>query len=242
MKLFEDDKIQIMVVEENIKFNDYLSTQLKRQNYEVISCTDKKEAYKALSTVYFNLIILSCNGSDDTNDLELLHFIRLQNKFLPIIVLSTLNSDREKVHAFAEGCDDYIVKPFSINELIYRTKRRLECFEQMNYEEKPISAIYVNGKFRMDVLSGQFFKNDEQIKLRKKQFNLMLYFMQNPNIMLPFNAIYENVWHEDVPSQSSLESTMYVNIRELRHLIEDDPKHPKHITSLSKFGYIFNPE
>ena len=70
---------------------------------------------------------------------------------------------------------------------------------------------------------------------------MILYFIQNPNKILSFETIFQNVWNEPVPDEKTLESNIYVNIKSLRNLIEDDKKNPKHIVSVSKCGYIFAP-
>ena len=112
----------------------------------------------------------------------------------------------------------------------------------MNFEKKTVSLMYKNGIFEIDLERGIVLKNGVEILMRKKQFDLMLYFIQNPNKILSFQAIYQNVWKESIPEEKILESNIYVNIRSLRALIEEDKNNPKHIVSVSKSGYIFIPE
>ena len=109
-------------------------------------------------------------------------------------------------------------------------------------KKKMISTEYSSGIFQIDVEKGLVYKNKVPLSMRKKQFDLMLYFIQNPNVILSFQSIYLNVWKESLPDEKTLESNIYVNIRSLRSLIEEDKKNPKHIVSVSKSGYIFVPE
>ena len=161
---------------------------------------------------------------------------------MPVIILSSIQDDRTKIRGFNEGCDDYVTKPFYIDELIARVKRLLEKFSYMEFEKTPLSTVYTSGIFQIDTEKGVVIKNGREISMRKKQFNLMMYFIQNPNKILSFKAIYQNVWKDSLPDEKTLESNIYVNIRSLRSLIEEDKNNPRHIVSVSKSGYIFIPE
>ena len=112
----------------------------------------------------------------------------------------------------------------------------------MEFEKTPLSTVYTSGIFQIDTEKGVVIKNGREISMRKKQFNLMMYFIQNPNKILSFKAIYQNVWKDSLPDEKTLESNIYVNIRSLRSLIEEDKNNPRHIVSVSKSGYIFIPE
>lgn len=237
----ENDKELILVVEDSEYLNDYISKNLRKNNFEVIQCHSEKEAYKELSKKLFSLVVLDLNLNDESSGMKILHSIRLQNRILPVIIVSSNQNDSIKLQGFREGCDDYITKPFFIDELIARVKRLLEKNSFINFEKKTISTEYECGIFKIDTEKGILFKNEEEISMRKKQFDLMLYFMQNPNKILSFQAIYQNVWKESIPEEKTLESNIYVNIRSLRALIEEDKNCPKHIVSVSKSGYIFVP-
>lgn len=118
----------------------------------------------------------------------------------------------------------------------------IERFSFMGIEKKVFSKEYSSGIFQIDVEKGLVYKNGNPITMRKKQFDLMLYFIKNPNKILSFQSIYLNVWKVSLPDEKTLESNIYVNIRSLRSLIEEDKNNPKHIVSVSKSGYIFVPE
>ena len=161
---------------------------------------------------------------------------------LPVMIVSSMQDDKTKLKGFREGCDDFLAKPFFINELIARVDRMIERFSFMGMEKKIISTEYSSGIFQIDMEKGLVYKNGNPLSMRKKQFDLMLYFIQNPNKILSFQSIYLNVWKESLPDEKTLESNIYVNIRSLRSLIEEDKNNPKHIVSVSKSGYIFVPE
>lgn len=236
------EKELILVVEDFDRLNNYIVKNLRKNGYEAVQCLTEKQAYKELQNNYFSLVILDLNLGENSSGMKILRYIRLQNKILPVIIISSSNDDKTKIEGFREGCDDFITKPFFIDELIYRVKRLLEKLSYMNFEKKTVSLMYKNGIFEIDLERGIVLKNGVEICMRKKQFDLMLYFIQNPNKILSFQAIYQNVWKESIPEEKILESNIYVNIRSLRALIEEDKNNPKHIVSVSKSGYIFIPE
>ncbi len=231
----------ILIVEDSEDLNNFMAKNLRNQNYEVIQCFNADEAYKQLSKNSVSLIILDLNLGNGDNGMEILHSIRIQSKMLPVIIVSSIQNEKTKVQGFKEGCDDYIIKPFYIEELILRVKRMLEKFSFSGFDKKPLEKVYSCGIFKVDTTNQTVYKMEKSIPMRKKQFDLILYFIQNPNKILSFETIFQNVWNEPVPDEKTLESNIYVNIKTLRNLIEDDKKNPKHIVSVSKCGYIFVP-
>lgn len=231
----------ILIVEDSEDLNNFMAKALRNKNYEVIQCFTANEAYRQLSKNSISLVILDLNLGNGNSGMEILHSIRIQNKMLPVIIVSSIQTEKIKIQGFREGCDDYIVKPFYIEELILRVKRMLEKFSFSGFEKKTVEEVYSCGIFKVDTSSQTVYKMEKSIPMRKKQFDLMLYLIQNPNKILSFEAIFQNVWNEPLPDEKTLESNIYVNIKTLRNLIEDDKKNPKHIVSVSKCGYIFVP-
>lgn len=231
----------ILIVEDSEDLNNFMAKNLQNQNYEVIQCFNAEDAYRQFSKNPVSLIILDLNLGDGKNGMEILHSIRIQSKMLPVIIVSSIQNEKIKIQGFREGCDDYIVKPFYIDELILRVKRMLEKFAFSGCEKKTLEETYSCGIFKIDTAKQTVYKKEKEIPMRKKQFNMILYFIQNPNKILSFETIFQNVWNEPVPDEKTLESNIYVNIKTLRNLIEDDKKNPKHIVSVSKCGYIFVP-
>ena len=231
----------ILIVEDSEDLNNFMAKNLRNQNYEVIQCFNAEEAYRQFSKNPVSLVILDLNLGDGKNGLEILHSIRIQTKMLPVIIVSSIQNEKIKVKGFQEGCDDYIVKPFYIDELILRVKRMLEKFAFTGFKKESIEEVYSCGIFKIDTSTQVVYKKEKEIPMRKKQFDLILYFIRNPNKILSFETIFQNVWNEPVPDEKTLESNIYVNIKTLRNLIEDDKKNPKHIVSVSKCGYIFVP-
>lgn len=235
-----DEKELILVVEDSKSLNEFIASNLRKHNYDVIQCFTIEEAYSCLSRYYFSLVLLDLNlGGED--GMKILHSIRKQNSILPVMIVSSIQDDKTKVEGFREGCDDYITKPFFIDELLLRIKRMLDRLSHTSFEKKNIVSEYNSGLFTVNVETRTVTKNNIPLQMRKKQFDMMLYFIQHPNVVIPFQTLYESVWNEAAPETGTLESNLYVNIRALRLIVEDDVKNPKHIISVSKVGYIFVP-
>jgi len=239
----DDEKDLILVIEDTANFNDYITQQLKKNGYDIVQCYGIEDASIALASNYFSLVLLDLN-LDGEDGMQILKKIRLQNKLLPVIIVSSIQDEKTKIEGFTEGCDDFITKPFYMGELLQRIKRMITRLSYMSYEKKTIKTIYTSGIFEINTESKTLTKNNVQIPLRKKQFDIMLYFIKNPNIVLSFNKIYSEIWDIPYPEEedsSKIESNLYVNIHSLRNLIEDDPKNPCHLVSFSKTGYMFKP-
>jgi len=240
MEEFEEKSL-ILIAEDDEILNDYVANYLRKSGYEVVQAFSGQSAYATLSKYYFDLIILDLNLGD-VDGMEILHFVRGQSKFLPIMIISSSKDDSVKIRGFKEGCDDYITKPFFKEELLLRIKRMISRFTYMNFEKKKIMKSYSLGLFTIDTSTKTVTKNNNLIPMRKNLFDLMLYFMQNPNTVLSQKTIYQNVWEcENIPDENQIKTNLYVNIHALRNLIEDDPKNAKHIVSVNKSGYVFIP-
>lgn len=235
------DKKSILIVEDSKRLNDFLKTQLEKNRYSVIQAINGREAYEALKSNSFDLIILDLNLGD-INGMKILKTIRLQDKKIPVMIISSINDDATKIEGFKIGCDDYLTKPFMSNELIMRIRRMIERSELMNISQMPIQETIKSGQFKVDIPRHSIYKNGVEIPMRKKYFDIFLYFVKHPNIAIPYKTLYESVWDSSSIEDSVLKSNLYVNIDSLRKLIEDDPKNPQIIQSIRHVGYLYNVE
>ncbi len=239
-----EENERILVVEDSENLNDFMAKNLRSLSFEVEQSFNKKDALKKLSKNIFNLVILDLNLGDEDSDksgMEILHKIRQQDKFVPVIIVSSIQDGNTKIKGFKEGCDDYITKPFFIEELILRVKRILLRFSMIDFDKKPISENLSSGIFEIDLKNQKALKKGKELKLRKKEFELLKFFVKNPDQVLTFQQIYQNVWDDWISDEKAVEQNIYVNIRALRKQIEDDIKNPQYIVSVSKSGYIFVP-
>ena len=230
----------ILIVEDDLDIQELLKNFLQEVGYAVTLASDGIEAISLFASTHFDLILLDIM-LPKIDGFTVCELIRKQSR-VPIIMLTALNGEEEQIRGLDLQVDDYITKPFYIEELILRIKRMLEKSSLIGFNKNTLETIYANGIFELDLNSFTVCKNGKKIPMRKKQFDMMLYFIRNSNKILSFEAIYQNVWNEPIPDEKTLESNIYVNIRTLRNLIEDDKKNPRHIVSVSKCGYIFVPE
>lgn len=233
------EKNQLLIIEDSKRLNDFIKGKLERKEFEITQCLNGKEAYSALRKSGFDLIILDLKLGD-INGLEILKTIRRQDKTIPVIIVSSISDDTTKIDGFRSGCDDFITKPFYSIELIMRVERMLERRNLENKAPIPIQETICVGPFEADITTRTIYKNRVPLKMRKKYFDIFLFFMQNKNIVIPYRTLYEQVWENQELSSSVIESNLYVNIRQLRTIIEDDPSEPEFIKSIRSTGYIFS--
>jgi len=232
---------RILVVEDSRRLNDYVSEQLVKNKYAVTQAFCGQDAYNELKTNYFDLVILDLKLGD-VNGLSILKTIRLQNKTLPVMIVSSITEEETKIEGFRIGCDDYLTKPFQMTDMLIRVKRMIERSEQMDYQSAPVQDLVTAGPFEINVAMQTIKKNGSPIPMRKKFFDIMLFFVQHPNVAITFRKLYESVWNSEAPEDSVLESNLYVNINNLRKLIEDNPAEPRFIQSIRHVGYMFTLE
>lgn len=230
----------VLVVEDSKKLNDFIASTLRKNDFRVKQALNGKEAYEALKTDTFDAIILDLKLGD-TDGLSILKTIRLQNKTLPVMIVSSISDDETKIEGFRIGCDDYLTKPFMSNEMLMRIKRMIERNEQLHAPKAPVKERLVAGPFTIDIAGQSVFKNGVEIPMRKKYFDILLYLVRHQNIAIPYRTLYESVWGTSATEETTLESNLYVNINSLRKIIEDDASKPTYIHSVRHVGYLFNP-
>ncbi|MCR4939469.1 MAG: response regulator transcription factor [Treponemataceae bacterium] len=228
----------ILVVEDSERLNDFISSQLTKNNYSVTQAFNGKQAFKNLKNSYFDLVILDIKLGD-IDGLQILKTIRSQDKTLPVMIISSISDDETKIEGFRIGCDDYLTKPFYANDMIMRVNRMIERSKIEGFQHTPVHQVISAGPFEADIASQALKKNGNVIPMRKKYFDIMVYFMKHPNIVIPFRTLYEQVWNKEAADQGTIESNLYVNIRNLRMLVEDDTTEPSFIQTVRHTGYIF---
>lgn len=230
------DKSTILVVEDNGRLRRFVSSNLKKNGYNVLEADSGKAAFEILKKSVPDLILLDLRLGD-SNGIDILKTIRRQDE-LPVIIVSSIDSQNTKIDGFNIGCDDYITKPFYIEELLVRVKRLLERTEESKTQNNHIQETITSGPFTININSLSIYKNGKPIIMRKKLFEIFLFFVQNPEMIISYELLFNRIWGA---SESSRESSLYVHIRNLRSLIEDDPSKPKHIKTVKNSGYIYTP-
>lgn len=231
-------KQTILVIEDNLKLRSYMKRHLESNGYTVTEASSGKDAFDRLKDIYFDLILLDLHLGD-IDGMEILKTIRRQDELLPVIIVSSASNQDLKVTGFSSGCDDYITKPFYIEELIARVQRMLKKSAITNRPKIPLMKTLKSGPFTINLGSMEVTKNGKPLTMRKKLFSLFLHFVQNPGIVLSNNVLFSQVWD---PSEEVNENSLYVHIRQLRALIEDNPDSPVYIRTVRNSGYRYTPD
>lgn len=155
--------------------------------------------------------------------------------FCSILFLSARNDDIDKILGLASGGDDYITKPFSPKEMVYRIKAQLR--RQKNYSNGTSSnreALLVVGGLTLDKESGKIYKEGQEIELTGREYLLLAYLMENADKIISKDRLYEQVWGE---YSSICDNTIMVHMRHLREKIEENPSEPKRLITIKGLGY-----
>jgi two-component system KDP operon response regulator KdpE len=225
--------MQILIVDDEPQITRVLRTSLQSNGHDVAVAHDGASALDLFLKVQPDLVItdLSMPGMDG---IELTRAIRERSE-VPIIVLSVRNQDAAKVAALDEGADDYITKPFSIQELLARVRvqsRRLAAAA----EEMKESAIEL-GDFRVDIELHQVTVRNTEVHLTPKEFDLLLFFVRNADRVLTHKTLLRAVWGAAGADQPEY---LRVLIAQLRRKIEPGGE-PQYILSEPWVGYRLNP-
>lgn len=222
---------RILVVEDDIAIGNLIKMTLTTQNYEFDIMQDGSSALQKAITFKPNVIILDL-GLPDMDGLDFIHKIRSWTQ-TPIIVVSARGAELDKINALDAGADDYVTKPFSVEELLARIRvalRRTVNEHQIENE----SAVFVNGHLEIDYLANTVFVNGVEVHLTPIEYKLLVVLSKHVGKVLTHNfllkEIWQNVLQSDVPS-------LRVFMATLRKKIEDNPSQPKYIQTHVRVGY-----
>ena len=225
----------IYCVEDERNIRELLVYTLGTSGFEAKGLEDGQELKQALKEQLPELILLDIMlpGIDG---FEVCRRIREQSSSIGIIMLSAKSQEMDKVQGLMLGADDYITKPFSPSELLARVDaiyRRVS----LSGGGKTADEIH-SGPFILNLSSRTLTKSGNLIDLTQVEFQIMEFFMQNPNKALERSEILSNIWGENYMGDVKI---VDVNIRRLRMKIEDEPSEPRYLTTVWGYGYKWNP-
>ncbi|MBK7884542.1 MAG: response regulator transcription factor [Chitinophagaceae bacterium] len=230
-----DKKKSILLVEDEENLQEALKLNLEMEGYEVTSAYDGAEALKAVQQEYFDLLILDVM-LPEVDGITVCESVRLQHQDLPILILSAKNSSADKVLGLKKGADDYLTKPFNLEELLLRVNKLLYKSARLNAKQ-PVSDIYEFGKNKIDFKSLEGFnKNGEHIQLTKKEAMLLKLLIENKNEVVTREKILQAVWGYNVYPTTRTIDNFILNFRKY---FEEDSRHPKYFHSVRSVGYKF---
>lgn len=224
------NKPQILFVEDDAAIGNLIATTLETQNYQFHRAKNGQEAViDALS--YRPDVMLLDLGLPDIDGLEIIQKIRSWSN-MPIIVVSARSDDRDKVAALDAGADDYLTKPFSVEELLARlrvTQRRLSYMTT-----EPSSSVFVNGKLRVDYAGGCAYLDDKELHLTPIEYKLLCLLSKNVGKVLTHTLITQSIWGR---SWDNDVASLRVFMATLRKKLEPTPDAPQYIQTHIGVGY-----
>lgn len=223
----------ILLVDDEKDITDLLEEVLRKDGFKsILKAASGQEAIELCKKHLPDAIVLDIM-LPDMDGVEVCRKIR-EFSYCPIVFLSAKNDDVDKILGLSSGGDDYVTKPFSPREIVFRIKaqlRRQQYDFSKNEKGKPQIRF---GNLQIDAEGCRIYKNGKELELTAKEFKLLCYLAENPNKIISKERLYEQVWGED---SIGCENTVMVHIRHIREKVEDDPANPKLLQTVKGLGY-----
>lgn len=225
--------MKILIAEDEDDIRRLLALNMKKEGYEVIECKDGIESLEAFKNQEVHLALLDIM-MPNIDGITVMEEIR-KTSVIPIIFITAMSTDSDKVLALGLGADDYIVKPINAIELTARVASQLRrCYQYVNNKEEYTKIVL--GELTLNKENYEVYKNNIKIDLNPKEFKILDLLMSNSGRVYTKKQIYENVWEE---SYFGDDNTLLVHLSHLREKVEDNPKSPKYLKTIRGIGYKF---
>ena len=229
---------KILIVEDDVEIAMLERDYLEIEGFETQTVSDGETAVEAALTGGFDLLLLDlmlpgCNGYDVCR--------RIRDRVdIPILMVTTRTDSVDKIRGLGLGADDYIAKPFDPAELVARVKAHLSRYARLtgtSVKKPPETQVLTVGDVQIFPQSWKVFKAGREIKMPNREFLLLKFLAENPNIVFSKERLFETIWGFDYVGDSA---TVTVHIGRIREKIEDDPARPRLIETVWGAGYRLN--
>ena len=222
---------KILLVDDEEMIVESIEYALAQEGYEVVKAFDGQEALQQVQLSKPNLIVLDLM-LPKLSGLEVCRLLRREQNDVPIIMLTAKGEEIDRVIGLEVGADDYLIKPFSLRELVARIKALLR-------RSKPAEAdkavkVYQHGDLLINLSEHRVMVGEREVELSPKEFKILAMLMGQPGRVFSREELLEQVWGLDFYGDTK---TVDVHIRWLREKIEEDPSNPKYIQTVRGFGY-----
>jgi two-component system alkaline phosphatase synthesis response regulator PhoP len=225
----------ILIVEDEENLHETLRLNLEMEGYEVSSAFDGSEALVKVEKEYFDLIIMDIM-LPEMDGISVTESIRLKNNPVPILMLSARNSNHDKVLGLKKGADDYLTKPFNLEELLLRVSKLIDR-NKMASAKNSIGDQYQFGLNRIDFKAQEATtSNGQKIELSKKEMMLLKLLIENKNEVVNREKILQVVWGYNVYPTTRTIDNFILNFRKY---FEEDSRNPVYFHSVRGVGYKF---
>lgn len=226
-----DLKQKILIIDDDADLSRLLKNNLEQEGYQVCIRHDGVTGLEEAQNSDYQLIILDIM-LPLINGYEVLKKIR-EKSFVPVLMLTAKDSEGDKVSGLRMGADDYLTKPFSNSEFLARVSSLLRRYTVFNTADASGKTI-VLGRLSVDKSAREVRKDGLPLELTAKEFDLLLFFAQNPGKVFTKKQIYRAVWMDEYAFD---DNNIMVHIRRLRKKIEDNPENPVYILTVWGVGY-----
>src|SRR5665213_885649 len=221
----------ILVIDDDESLRDTIGIMLEQEGFSPILVADGKTGFERALAVKPDLMLVDLR-LPGMNGAEICKQVRAANLKTPIIVLSAIGEEVDKVLLLEIGADDYIVKPFGARELLARIRAVLRRSPSEPHKVLSFADIEINLERRVVSRKGQ------EVRFTPAEYNLLTFFLQNPDRPLSRDMILNSVWgYESFPNTRTVDA----HVVRLRQKLEADPNCPRHFLTLHKVGYRFLP-
>lgn len=222
---------RVLIVDDEPQLRRVMRTALSANAYEPYEARTGEEALEALREFHPDVILLDMN-MPGMGGMAACREIRAVSE-VAIIVLSVRDSERDKIAALDAGADDYITKPYSVNELLARIRANLR---RLPGQGEPLLPIVVSAELTVDPSTRRVIANGQPVRLTPKEFDLLQYFLSNANKPIAHRKLLQTLWGPDYGDEVEY---LRVFVSQLRKKIETDPAHPRYIVTEPWVGYRF---
>lgn len=222
----------ILVVEDDIPIRNLITTTLESQEYKYETAANGSQAVMAAASGNPDIILMDL-GLPDMDGIDVIRKIRTWS-VSPVIVISARSDDSDKVQALDAGADDYLTKPFSVEELLARLRSTLRRIQYLMKTKELNSSIFRNGGMVIDYGAGTVMMDAKEIHLMPLEYSLLCLLAQNVGRVLTYQFILDKVWVNAIESDKS---SLRVYMASLRKKIEKDKSHPQYIQTHIGVGY-----
>ena len=226
------ERHHILAVDDEPQITRVLRTALTAHGYDVRVAHDGESALEMMKDWRADLVVTDL-AMPNIDGVELCRRIR-QKSEIPIIVLSVRDQDKTKIKALDAGADDYVTKPFSVDELMARVRANLRRLKEVS----PAQTLIKDGDFLVDLDAHSVSVSGREVRLTPKEFDLLVYLAQHPRKLITTRKLLAAVW-----GAHSTEQPEYVRVfvNHLRKKLEPNPENPRYILNEPWVGYRFEP-
>jgi two-component system alkaline phosphatase synthesis response regulator PhoP len=228
-------KPSILLVEDEENLHEALKLNLELEGYSITSAYDGVTALKAVQEEYFDLIIMDIM-LPEIDGISVIQTIRLTHTEVPILILSAKNNSEDRVLGLKKGADDYLTKPFNLEELLLRVEKLINKNKRLQ-ERSTIGDTYTFGGHTINFKAQQATTaKGEKLDLSKKEIMLLKLLIENKNEVVPREKILQAVWGYNVYPTTRTIDNFILNFRKY---FEEDSRNPKHFHSVRGVGYKY---